>query len=73
MSALLVELEKQACSLLPEERAHLAEVLLESLHAPLYPKSKQSGNEKLRSVSLQSTRGNYKPIRQRMCLLKQGA
>lgn len=32
MSALLVELEKQACSLLPEERAHLAEVLLESLH-----------------------------------------
>ena len=35
MSALLVELEKQACSLLPEERAHLAEVLLESLHAPL--------------------------------------
>jgi len=36
MSALLVELEKQACSLLPEERAYLAEVLLESLHdAPL--------------------------------------
>lgn len=32
MSALLVELEKQASSLLPEERAHLAEVLLESLH-----------------------------------------
>lgn len=32
MSALLVELEMQACSLLPEERAHLAEVLLESLH-----------------------------------------
>ena len=32
MSALLAELEQQACSLLPEERAHLAEVLLESLH-----------------------------------------
>jgi len=32
MSALLVELEKQACSLLPEERAYLAEILLESLH-----------------------------------------
>lgn len=32
MSALLTELEQQACSLLPEERAHLAEVLLESLH-----------------------------------------
>lgn len=31
MSVLLAELEKQACSLLPEERAHLAEVLLESL------------------------------------------
>jgi Putative addiction module component. len=36
MSALLAELEQQVCSLLPEERAHLAEVLLESLHdAPL--------------------------------------
>ncbi|MDO8810577.1 MAG: addiction module protein [Gallionella sp.] len=32
MSALLAKLEQQACSLLPEERAHLAEVLLESLH-----------------------------------------
>ena len=32
MSALLAELEQQACSLLPEERAHLAAVLLESLH-----------------------------------------
>jgi putative addiction module component (TIGR02574 family) len=32
MSALLAELEQQVCSLLPEERAHLAEVLLESLH-----------------------------------------
>jgi len=31
MSALLIELEKQACSLLPEEHAHLVEVLLESL------------------------------------------
>lgn len=32
MSALLAELEQQACSLLPEERAQLVEVLLESLH-----------------------------------------
>lgn len=32
MSALLAELEQQACTLLPEERAQLAEVLLESLH-----------------------------------------
>ncbi len=32
MSALLAELEQQACALLPEERAQLAEVLLESLH-----------------------------------------
>jgi len=31
MSALLAELEQQACALLPEERAHFAEVLLESL------------------------------------------
>ena len=32
MSALLAELEQQARTLPPEERAHLAEVLLESLH-----------------------------------------
>ncbi len=32
MSALLAELEQQACTLLPEERAQLVEVLLESLH-----------------------------------------
>jgi len=32
MSALLAELEQQACTLLPEERTQLAEVLLESLH-----------------------------------------
>ena len=32
MSALLAELEQQARTLSPEERAHLAEVLLESLH-----------------------------------------
>ncbi|MBS4098056.1 MAG: addiction module protein [Sulfuricella sp.] len=32
MSALLAELEQQACTLPPDERAHLAEVLLESLH-----------------------------------------
>lgn len=32
MSALLAELEQQACTLLPEERAQLAEILLESLH-----------------------------------------
>jgi len=32
MSVLLAELEQQACRLLPEERAQLAEVLLESLH-----------------------------------------
>ncbi len=31
MSALLNELERRACALSPEERAHLAEVLLESL------------------------------------------
>lgn len=32
MSVLLAELEQQARTLSPEERAHLAEVLLESLH-----------------------------------------
>ncbi len=32
MSALLAELEQQARTLSPDERAHLAEVLLESLH-----------------------------------------
>jgi len=32
MSTLLMELEQQARTLLPEERAHLAEMLLESLH-----------------------------------------
>ena len=32
MSALLAKLEQQACTLLPEERAQLVEVLLESLH-----------------------------------------
>jgi len=32
MSALLAELEQQACTLLPDERAQLVEVLLESLH-----------------------------------------
>lgn len=31
MSMLLTELEQKACSLVPEERAHLVEVLLESL------------------------------------------
>jgi len=31
MSALLAELEQKACTLLPEERAQLAEILLESL------------------------------------------
>ncbi len=31
MSALLAELEVQACQLSPDERAHLAEVLLASL------------------------------------------
>ncbi|PIQ13137.1 MAG: addiction module antitoxin RelB [Hydrogenophilales bacterium CG_4_9_14_3_um_filter_59_35] len=31
MSALLAELEQQACTLLPDERAQLVEVLLESL------------------------------------------
>lgn len=31
MSPLLVELEQRACALPPDERAHLAEVLLESL------------------------------------------
>ena len=31
MSALLAELEQQACTLSPDERAHFAEVLLESL------------------------------------------
>ena len=34
MSALLAEIEQQACSLSPDDRAHLAEVLLESLRAP---------------------------------------
>lgn len=37
MSALLAELEQQACTLQPEERAHLAEVLLESLHDSSLP------------------------------------
>ncbi len=32
ISALLAELEQQACTLLPEARAQLAEVFLESLH-----------------------------------------
>ena len=32
MSALLVELEQKATTLSPDERAYLAEVLLESLH-----------------------------------------
>jgi len=32
MSVLLTELEQQARTLSPDERAHLAEVLLESLH-----------------------------------------
>lgn len=32
MSILLAELEQQASTLSPDERAHLAEVLLESLH-----------------------------------------
>jgi len=35
MSILLAELEQQACTLLPDERAHLVEVLLASLRAPL--------------------------------------
>ena len=35
MSALLAELEQKACTLLPEERAQLAELLLESLHGSL--------------------------------------
>ncbi len=35
MSVLLVELEEQAQTLLPEERAHLVQVLLESLRDPL--------------------------------------
>ncbi len=35
MSTLLAEIEQQACTLSPDERAHLAEVLLESLRGPL--------------------------------------
>jgi putative addiction module component (TIGR02574 family) len=34
MSTLLAEIEQQACALSPDDRAHLAEVLLESLRAP---------------------------------------
>ncbi|HRD92594.1 MAG TPA: hypothetical protein PK201_05675 [Accumulibacter sp.] len=34
MSALLNGLERKACALSPEERAHLAEVLLEALPDP---------------------------------------
>ncbi|MDP2785164.1 MAG: addiction module protein [Sulfurimicrobium sp.] len=34
MSTLLAEIEQQACTLSPDERAHLAEVLLESLRDP---------------------------------------
>ena len=34
MSTLLAEIEQQACTLSPDDRAHLAEVLLESLRAP---------------------------------------
>lgn len=37
MSALLAELEQRACTLAPDERAHLVEVLLESLHDTLLP------------------------------------
>lgn len=37
MSALLAELEQQACLLSPDERAHLAEVLLESLRGTSLP------------------------------------
>ena len=37
MSTLLAELEQQACTLLPEERAQLAEALLESLHNSSLP------------------------------------
>lgn len=34
MSTLLAEIEQQACTLSPDERAYLAEVLLESLRDP---------------------------------------
>jgi putative addiction module component (TIGR02574 family) len=37
MSALLAELEQKACALSPDERAHFAEVLLESLRASTRP------------------------------------
>jgi len=35
MSILLAELEQKICTLSPDERAHLAEVLLESLRSPM--------------------------------------
>ncbi|MBV5297546.1 MAG: addiction module protein [Rhodoferax sp.] len=37
MSTLLAELVQRACTLSPDERAHLAEVLLESLHVTPLP------------------------------------
>jgi len=37
MSALLAELEQKACALSPDERAHFAEILLESLRASTRP------------------------------------
>lgn len=51
MSPLLVELEQQACALPPDERAHLAEVLLESLReSPLAAIEEEWGREIERRV-----------------------
>ncbi len=72
MSASLAELEQQACTLLPEERAQLAEVLLESLHDSSLSEIESEWERKSRNVLLLSTEVSYKPTLQRTFLLKQG-
>lgn len=47
MSALLLELEQQACLLAPDERAHLAEVLLESLRGTVVSEIEKEWNEEV--------------------------
>lgn len=69
MSVSLKQIEDQARALSAEERASLAESMLESLH-PGCPKSKVPGLKKLNVAALRLTGGRFPLIPQKMCLPK---
>ena len=73
MAEQLSELEQQARALSPDDRARLAEVLLESLQGPPRSRSKPLGVERSRSVSPLTIAGKYKLIQLRTFSPRRGA